>query len=46
MQTSRDDVDDGNEGTVEDPTGPGRKTSIKIDVEIRRTDYPGLLKNY
>jgi hypothetical protein len=31
---------------LEDPTGPGRKTSIKIDVEIRRTDYPGFLKNY
>jgi len=31
---------------LEDPTGPGRKTSIKIDVEIRRADYPGFLKNY
>lgn len=34
----------GKKEPLEDPTGPGRKTSIKIDVEIRRTDYPGLLK--
>ena len=34
----------GKKEPLEDPTGPGRKTSIKIDVEIRRTDYPSLLK--
>lgn len=28
-----------------DPTGPRRKTSIKIDVEVRRIDYPSFLKN-
>jgi hypothetical protein len=44
VQTSRDDVDDGKEGTVVRPNWSVRKTSIKIDVEIRRTDYPSLLK--